>query len=92
MATKSLTTTVSTKGQVILPKQAREITQWGAGAKLRVEVSPNRVVLTRQPLFPETRPEDVFGMLKYDGPPLSIEDMDAAITDEVLSRHARGRY
>lgn len=40
MATKSLTTTVSTKGQVILPKQAREITQWGAGAKLRVEVHP----------------------------------------------------
>jgi hypothetical protein len=29
-----------------------------------------------------TRHEDVFGCLKYSGPPLSIEDMEQAILEE----------
>jgi AbrB family looped-hinge helix DNA binding protein len=92
MAARKLSTTVSTKGQVILPKEARDITQWGPGAKLDVDVTAERIVLTRKPLFPPTRIEDVAGILKYDGPPLSLEDMDDAITAEVRDQIARGRY
>jgi len=87
-----LGTTVSTKGQVILPKAIRLKRKWGAGTKLIVEDTPEGVLLKAAPLFPPTRMEDVFGMLKYDGPPVSIEDMDAAIEAEFRRRHARGRY
>ena len=86
------TTTVSTKGQVILPKAIRQRRKWGPGTRLIVEETPDGVLLKLAPFFPPTRPEDVYGMLKYSGPPKSIEEMDAAITAEVKRRHARGRY
>jgi AbrB family looped-hinge helix DNA binding protein len=86
------TTTVSTKGQVILPKAIRERRKWCAGTRLVVEETPDGVLLKPAPLFPPTRSEDVAGMLKYSGPPKTLEEMDAAITAEVKRRHARGRY
>ena len=86
------TTTVSTKGQVILPKAIRERRRWGPGTRLIVEDTPEGVLLKPAPLFPPTRPEDVFGILKYSGPPKTLEEMDAAITAEVKRRRARGRY
>jgi len=93
MATpEKVTTTVSTKGQVILPKAIRQRRKWGPGTRLIVEETPDGVLLRPAPFFPPTRPEDVYGMLKYSGPPKSIEEMDAAITAEVKRRHARGRY
>jgi AbrB family looped-hinge helix DNA binding protein len=92
MAGDGSTTTLSTKGQVILPKSIRERRRWGPGTRLVVEDTPEGVLLKPAPLFPPTRPEDVYGMLKYSGPPKTIEEMDAAITAEVKRRHARGRH
>jgi AbrB family looped-hinge helix DNA binding protein len=89
---ESATTTVSTKGQVILPKAIRERRQWRPGTRLVVEDTPDGVLLKPAPFFPPTRPEAVYGMLKYSGPPKTIEEMDAAITAEGKRRHARGRY
>lgn len=91
-AVEKLSTTVSTKGQVILPKAIRTRRRWEAGTKLIVEDTPQGVLLKPAPLFKPTRPEDVFGMLKYKGPPRTIEEMDASIVAEVKRRHARGRY
>jgi len=90
--TEKVTTTVSTKGQVILPKAIRQRRKWGPGTRLIVEETPEGVLLKPAPLFAPTRPEDVAGMLKYSGPPKTIEEMDAGITAEVKARHARGRY
>jgi AbrB family looped-hinge helix DNA binding protein len=92
MSGDSLTTTVSTKGQVILPKAIRQRRDWSPGTRLVVEETAEGVLLRRAPVFPGTRPEDVFGMLRHDGPPITIEKMDAAITAEAKRRHARGRY
>jgi AbrB family looped-hinge helix DNA binding protein len=93
MATaKKLTTIVSTKGQVILPKAIRERRHWSPGTHLVVEETPDGVLLKAQHAFPATRPEDVFGCLRYEGPPKTLEEMDAAIEAEVRRRHARGRY
>jgi len=89
---KKLTTTVSTKGQVILPKVVRERRHWDAGTRLEVEERDDGVLLKPAPLFPPTKPDDVYGSVKYSGPPRSIEDMNAAIEAEVKRRHARGRY
>jgi AbrB family looped-hinge helix DNA binding protein len=86
------TTVVSTKGQVILPKAIRDKRDWRAGTRLVVEETADGVLLRRARVFPETRLEDVFGSLRYEGPPKTIEEMDAGIVAEVKRRHARGRY
>ena len=80
------TTTVSTKGQVILPKAIRDHLQWCAGIRLTVEETADGVLLKPAPLFAPTRIEDVFGCLKYDGPAKTLEEMDAAITAEARLR------
>jgi hypothetical protein len=43
------------------------------------------------PLFPPTTLDEVYGCLKWEGPSISLEDMDTAITAEVLERDARSR-
>ena len=87
--TAKLTTTVSTKGQVILPKAVRQRRDWDAGTRLLVEETPEGVLLKPAPTFPETRPEDVFGMLAYRGIPKTLEEMEAGILAEARRRHAR---
>lgn len=93
MAASKPTTVVSTKGQVILPKAIREKRHWPAGTRLEVEETADGVLLkAAEPIFPPTRPEDVYGCLQYDGPPKSIEEMNEAVSAEVRRRRARGRY
>ena len=42
--------------------------------------------------FAETKPEDVFGCLAYDGPPKTIEEIDEAVLAEAARRHADVPY
>ncbi|MBW8728684.1 MAG: AbrB/MazE/SpoVT family DNA-binding domain-containing protein [Inquilinus limosus] len=84
-----LTTTVSTKGQVILPSAIRQRREWRAGTRLLVEETAEGVLLRPLPAFPETRPEDVFGSLPHRGKPKSLEEMDAGVLAEARRRHAR---
>ena len=67
-APERLTSTVSTKGQVVLPRAIRQALGWEAGMRLVVESTPEGVLLRPEPVFPETRSEDVYGCLAYDGP------------------------
>jgi AbrB family looped-hinge helix DNA binding protein len=91
-AKQKLTTTVSTKGQVILPKVIREQRHWLAGTELVVEDTLEGVLLKAKPAFAPTRPKDVFGSLPYKGSAKSIADMEAGIVAEAKRRHARNRY
>lgn len=91
-AAEKLTTTVSTKGQVILPQAIRRKRHWDAGTKLIVEDTADGVLLRSEPLFKPTTLEDVYGCLKYEGPARTLDEMDAAIEAEIKERHARGRY
>ncbi|MER8406012.1 MULTISPECIES: AbrB family transcriptional regulator [unclassified Mesorhizobium] len=88
-AAKKLVTTVSTKGQVILPSAIRKRREWHAGTRLLVEDTPEGVLLKPAPVFAETRPEDVFGSLRYSGRPKTLEEMDAGVLAEARRRHAR---
>jgi AbrB family looped-hinge helix DNA binding protein len=92
MATKKPSTTLSTKGQVTLPKAIRERRHWGPGTRLAIEDRADGVLLTEAPLFTPTRPEDVFGMLRRARPPKTLEEMDSAIRKGVRRRRAQGRY
>jgi AbrB family looped-hinge helix DNA binding protein len=89
---KSTTTTVSTKGQVILPKAIREERRWLPGTRLVVEDTEDGVLLRAEPRLVQTRPKDVFGSLKFKGPAKSIAEMNAGIAAEAKRRHARNRY
>lgn len=85
--TEPQTTTLSTKGQVILPKPIRQALRWGAGTRLVVESTTEGVLLKPEPSFPETLPEDVFGSLAYDGPPKSLHEMETGVLVEARRRH-----
>lgn len=87
-----LTTTVSTKGQVILPKAIRDRLHWSPGTRLIVENTADGILLKAAPLFAATRPEDVFASLPWQGKPKTLEEMDAGIAAEARHRHGRNRY
>lgn len=91
MATaEKLTTTVSTKGQVILPIAIQRVLRWKPGTRLVVERTRDGVVLKPMRPFAETRPDDVFGSLGYHGAPKSLDDMKTGVLNEAKRRHARG--
>ena len=81
-----LTTVISTKGQVILPKAIRDQLQWGAGTRLTVENTPDGVLLKSTPMFAATSVDALFGSMRHTGPALSIDDMNAAISAEAERR------
>ena len=81
-----ITTVISTKGQVILPKTIRDQRHWPAGTRLTVEDTPDGVLLKATPAFTETKIEAVFGSMRHSGPALSLKDMEAAIAEEAKRR------
>ena len=68
-----LSTTLSSKGQVVIPKELRDARQWHAGISLTVEQVPQGLLIrpVKKPLFPVTTIEDVMGCARYVGPKLS---------------------
>lgn len=82
-------TVVSTKGQVILPKAIRDRKGWRAGTKLVIEETPAGVTLRPENPFPPTKLEDVVGILKYHGPPKTIEEMDLAVRRRASREYRR---
>ncbi|MBY5403214.1 AbrB/MazE/SpoVT family DNA-binding domain-containing protein [Rhizobium leguminosarum] len=80
--------TVSTKGQVILPKTIRQRREWEAGTRLIVEETPEGVLLKQIPAFAPTSPDDVFGMLPFSDDPKTLEQMAAGVLAEAR-RHDR---
>lgn len=87
-----LTTRISTKGQIVIPKTIRDRHNWKPGTELVVEERAGSVVLSPGKGAEATRPEDVYGCLNYKGPTITLEAMEQAIEVEVKRRHARGRY
>lgn len=83
----TLTTTVSAKGQVVLPKIIRQSRRWDAGTRLVVEDTGEGVLLKPAPAFAATRPADVFGCLAGTGAPRTLTEMEAGIMAEARRRH-----
>lgn len=79
------TTTISTKGQVILPKAIRDRRRWSEGTKLSVEDTPEGVLLKASPIFPATSVDAVFGSMRA-ARALSIEEMKEAVAREAKRR------
>lgn len=68
--------TVTSKGQTTLPKPVRRALGVGAGDRVRYVVLDNEVRLL--PLQPVGA---LFGMLKHECAPATLDDMERAIAD-----------
>lgn len=85
-------TTLSSKGQIILPKAIRDAHGWGPGTQFLVEEQDGAVLLRPVSPLPPARVEEVEGCLRYAGRPKTLAEMDRGIAEEARRRHARRRY
>lgn len=83
--------TLSSKGQIVIPKEIRESRHWRAGTRFVVEETPAGLLLKPEQPFPPTRLEDGFGCVGYDGPARSVEEMNRGIDAELRRRWKKGR-
>jgi len=75
---------ISSKGQLVLPKAVRDELGLVAGSEVDIESVGGSIVL--RPIARRYRKQytidEVAGFLKYDGPPVSLEDMERGIEEE----------
>jgi len=83
---------LSTKGQLILPKDIRTSHCWGPGTEFIIEETKEGILLRPSRRFPPATLDSVIGCLKRKGEPATLAEMDAAIGHEVKRRHDRGRH
>lgn len=67
------TITLSSKGQVVIPKEIRDELHWEVGTELTLVSNASGVTLKAAPKKTGRNLADLIGMLKHDGPPLSTE-------------------
>ncbi len=65
---------ITKNGQTTIPKAVRERLELQAGSRIRYLVTDDGVII--RPVVPL---DQLFGVLDYDGPPVTIEDMNEAI-------------
>ena len=70
---------ITIKGQTTLPKAIRESLAVKAGDKVRYAILDEGVLIMS--VRPTSR---LFGSLKYEGPPVSLEDMEEAIAEGAI--------
>ena len=68
--------TITSRGQTTLPKAVRDALAVYAGDKVRYVIQEGDVRII--PVRPVSR---LFGILAYDGPSATLEDMDQAIAE-----------
>lgn len=75
----TVTVTLSSQGQVVIPKEIRDALRWEAGTQLRLVSSASGLTIQAMPHKSGRRLEDLIGMLKHEGPPLSTENLCAPV-------------
>ena len=73
--------TVTSKGQTTIPKAVRDEMNIKPGDRLRYIVDGSTLLV-----FPVRPVSEIFGSMKYDGPTVTLEEMEQAIEDGALGR------
>ncbi len=90
--TTKMTTIVSSKGQMVLPKALRDRKHWAPGTKLALEEVPGGVFVRLVEAKRQYTVDDIVGCLQFDGPHLTQKEIDRRI-DESLAEDVRdGRW
>ena len=81
-------TTVSEKGQVVIPKAVRKALGITKGSQVEFQVvhGEAKIKVVRRKA---SRPEDGFGMLKYSGPPVPVELMSGIVAAARLGKRVK---
>jgi AbrB family looped-hinge helix DNA binding protein len=75
-------TTLSSKGQIIIPNKIRKSHKWKQGVTFTIIDEGNALILKPVSRRPKTTLEKVVGCAGYSGPMKSLEEMDAGIIEE----------
>ena len=75
---------LSTKGQLIIPKEVRDRHGWSAGTELIVEDLGHAVVIRSADIVAPTTLEEVLGCLRHAGRPKTLAEMQEAIAEAAL--------
>jgi len=82
-------TRLSSKGQVIIPKDLRTAHQWETGQELIAIDAGDGILLIPKKPFPETALLQVAGSLKYSGDPKTLADFEDAVRQGSLNYDCR---
>jgi AbrB family looped-hinge helix DNA binding protein len=69
------TITLSSKGQVVIPKEIRDELHWDAGTQINLISNASGVTLKAVPKKTGRKLADLIGVFKHESPPLSIEEL-----------------
>jgi AbrB family looped-hinge helix DNA binding protein len=83
-------TKVSSKGQVVIPKEMRESHGWGPGTLLIIQEQGDGILLRPVPVFPRTTVGDLLGCLPWNGAVKTLEEMAAGVAEGARRSHDRG--
>ena len=75
-------TTLSSKGQIVIPRQIRQNHGWRPGTSFTIIDNDNSLVLQPVTTKKTTSLEDVIGCAGYQGEKKSQADMDTGIREE----------
>lgn len=67
--------TLSSEGGIVIPKEIRDELHWKPGLELTIEITESGVLLKTKSAGKKLRLEELRGILKYDGPPISTEEL-----------------
>ena len=81
-------TTLSSKGQIVIPRQIRQSHCWEPGVRFSIYENGDEIVLKPVISRKKTVLEDVIGCAGYTGPKISIAEMDAGILVEASKQVA----
>ena len=76
-----LESSITIKGQTTLPKAIRDSLAVKAGDRVRYVIVDEGVLI--MPVRPTSR---LFGSLRYEGPPVGLDDMDRAIAEGAIEQ------
>jgi len=67
--------TISSKGQLVVPKEIRDQMRWGPGTQLTLHPSASGVLLKTASPKAKHKFEDLIGMLQHTGPALALDEL-----------------
>lgn len=79
------TTRLSSKGQVIIPKNIRDACHLNVGQELEVEITPQGILLKTKNTSLKTTIDDLIGCTGYQGNTKTVEEMEDGIRQGVIA-------